>query len=316
MLLVAGVGIFPMMRGRRLCAIFFVLLFIFTIQNYSISNTLTDMDESIKVVNTRNIAQEELRLRYYLQKFYAKASGAYGQNITLYLLVEGSDNIDDVIMICTPEGKSSYNVSMIETSTPNLYTSQLELSVPENTTLSPYMEKTVKCSVQYFVNTTSGMSILSEVCPYQVKVSMLEYDGTPIHFYDTPDLWYLENTIGHEIIWDISTGSPDYYKVYEDEFLIEAWSWSGPVTIYVDNLPLGDYEFEIRATAGWVCGSDTVTVHVVTELPQGVSTDSVGPITNHLFGPFTIPQVGAIAAGITIALFAVFALLYRRRKTH
>lgn len=237
--------------------------------------------------------------------------------MTLYVLIEGSNNIDSVIMICTPEGESPYNISMTETSTPNLYVSLLELSIPDNTTLEMYIERVVRCSIQYYANTTSGTSILSEICLYQVKISMLEYDGPPIVFYNTPDLWYLVNTTDHEITWDISKGIPDYYTVYEDDFLIEAWSWDGSVTINVDNLPLGDYTFKIRASAGWTSATETVTVHVVTDLPKGVRTGSVGPITNPI-GYLSSNIIAVTSIGLTtaivLAIITTYLVIIRRSQ--
>ncbi len=300
--------------NRLLSSLFLVLLLASFCMNCSHLSTPSKFEDSNKDSKVYISAEEELQLRYYLRKYSSKSTGSYGQNLTLYLLIEGSNDLDSVIMICTPEGEPSYSVSMTETSTPNLYTSQLELSISENTTLNMYSEEISRCSVQYYANTTSGSSIVSEVCSYQVIITMLEYDGPIIHFYNTPDLWYLINTTGHEVTWSISEGFPDYYKVYEDDFLIEAWSWNGSVTINVDNLPIGEHVFEVQATAGWTSASETVTVHVVDELPEGVSTGSVGPITNPINQLLSNSAFVAVLVGIPTLLLLSAIVLHQLKK--
>ncbi|MHA1389594.1 MAG: hypothetical protein ACTSUZ_12685 [Candidatus Thorarchaeota archaeon] len=272
----------------------------------TIPHTLTILEDTLSV----DCAQEstEIQLRYYLRRYYIHDYAGNGVNITLNLLVEGADDLDCVIMMCTPEDDSSYNVSMSETSTVHLYTTLFQIEPHENATVS-HSGILMRYSVQYFVNTTSGIRVISEMCPYQILCGGEHGDGVSIRFYNTPDLWYEEGTTDHAVTWDTSAGSPTFYRLYEDDFLVGAWSWSGSLTINVDGLSLGDHIFKIRATEGGASGSEEVTVHVVTTIPYGVATGSVGPIT------FALANLPPIAVGLVIGIFLipVVFIIYRRK---
>ena len=199
---------------------------------------------------------------------------------------------------------------MNEISTEYLYMTSLQFDPPHNSTTYVYDGIIVRYDVLYFVNTTTGLSITSEICPYQVKIGGLHGDGVPIEFYNTPDLWYEEGTTDHEVAWAVSTGTPSFYTLSEDDFLIEAWSWTGPLTINVDDLGIGDHVYRLSVTDGWVSASETVTVHVATTIPPGVSTGSVGPITN--FVANNLPQM-LLGTAIGVCLIVVVFTVYRTK---
>jgi len=288
-----------------------MLLILVVIPIYSLesttSQTIFSTDENQSITDSHSVS--EIRLTYYLRKFYAQN---FYNNLTLSILIEGTNNIDCVLTMITPEGEDSYNMTMVETETTNLYITSFQFEYPENVTYIPYDSPIiVRYNVQYYVNTTTGIMKVSDICPYQTAFGQ-HTDGLSIVFYDTPDLWYEEGSTGHEVTWAVSTGYPDFYKLYEDDFLIEAWSWDGPLTINADDLEIGDHVFKVEATQGWAFGSETVTVHVVTTIPYGVSTGSVGPITDPLATGFPLIAIGT---AISTVLIVGIAIIYRR-KTH
>ncbi len=269
---------------------------------------IEDSQDTINASDTN-----EIRLRYYVRKFYVHSCSGSSVTLQLSILVEVSNDVDCVIMMCTPEVDPSYNVTMNETSTENLYETSLQFALPVNSTLDGYSGIIVRYDVQYFVNTTTGLSITSEFCPYQVKLGGLHGDGVTIAFYTTPDLWYEEGTTGHEVTWAVSTGGPTFYKLTEDGFLIDAWSWSGPLTINVDDLGIGDHVYRLGvSTGGTAHASETVTVHVVTTIPPGVSTGSVGPITDFVANANNLPQI-LLGTAIGVCLIVVVFIVYRTK---
>ena len=294
------------MRDRIIQRVVLILLIVIPYSSIGLtmSHTSIIIDDSLSVDHAQE--STEIQLRYYLRRYYIHDYAATGVNITLNLLVAGADDIDSVIMMCTPEDDSSYNLSMSETSTENLYTALFQIEPHENATAS-YSGILMLYSVQYFVNTTSEISVTSEVCPYQILCGGEHGDGLPISFYNTPDLWYEEGTTGHAVTWDTSTGTPNFYRLFEDDFLVDAWSWSDSLTIIVDGLSLGDHIFKIRATDGGISGSEEVTVHVVITIPYGVATGSVGPITSADLQP--------IFSGLVIGICSILVIfiIYRRK---
>ncbi len=277
----------------------------------SMSFATIPVEDSHDIINA--LDTNEIRLRYYVRRFYVHDTAGNGETLQLSLLVESSNDIDCVIMMCTSEVEPSYNVTMIETSTNHLYMTSLRFEPPENSTDYWYNGIIVRYDVQYYVNTTTGLSITSEICPYQVKIAGLHGDGVPIEFYTTPDLWYEEGTTGHEVTWAVSTGGPTFYRLFEDGFLIDAWSWTGPLTINVDDLGIGDHVYLLSAsTGGTAYASETVTVHVVTTIPPGVSTGSVGPITDFVANANNLPHI-LLGTAIGVCLIVVVLIVYRTK---
>ena len=319
---VAGVGSFSMLKNKKLFSLFVIfLLFLVFIASSSPSKPYKIENQNL-VSNEHTNAEEELRLRYYLRKFHKSYCGWYGPNITLNLnlLVEGANDVDCVLVMCTPLGNSSYNLTMDLSSTENLYTSTLTIPRLDNisTTVTYFQPYTIDYEVQYFVNTSSGQSILSEVCPYQFYFRSYCPDASCV-LYDIPDLWYVEGTTGHEITWELvpGQGNAEEYQLSEDGYLIEQWIWSGSLTINVDGLSLGDHEFKVYAYTGGFGDLETVTVHVVTELPTSVTTDDTEPLTNTT-NTLVLTQLSALSviAG-SVTLIFVALIIYRSRiKSH
>lgn len=301
-----------MLKNPKLYSVFIICILTLLFFASSSPSKPYEMEKTNIAYNEYSHAEDELQLRYYLRKFWKIYEGMYGSSITLNLnlFVEGSDDIDSVLVMCTPPGNSTYNQSMTLSSIENLYTFNFTVPIPENLTtlVSGFSSYTIYYEVQYFVNTSSGQSILSGICPYQFYFRGLAADAG-CTFYDTPDLWYLENTTGHEITWDLSSGYAEEYSLREDGYLIEHWKWSGPLTINVDGLSLGNHEFSIYAKTGGWGDSETVTVHVVTALPFGVNTDDAEPITSIISSPIFLVSTGV---GL-VTLVAVILVIYKYR---
>jgi len=303
-----------MLKNQKMYGLFIICFLILPLIVYSIPSKPNELENQTIVDNEYTNAENELQLRYYLRKFRKLYYFPPYSSITLdlNLLVEGSDDIDKVLVMCTPVGNSTFNQSMTSSSTENLYTSSLIVPVPEDAPITGYSPYIIYYEVRYFVNTTSGQSIHSEICPYQFYLQGLHSDGGGV-LYDTPDLWYLEGTTGHEITWKLESGSAKEYRLSEDGYLIEHWSWSDPLTINVDELGLGEHVFSIYAYEGGWGDSETVTVHVVTELPFGVNTDDAKPITNILDNPILTPIL-LVSVGIgSVILIVVILVVYKSR---
>ena len=112
-------------------------------------------------------------------------------------------------------------------------------------------------------------------------------DTTAPVLTSSQDINYEENTTGHYISWNITDiNNPGIYIVYKNNIKIEngTWSLGIPITINVDGLIPGEYNYIIIA---WdACGNsaaDTVIVTVNTNNPNNnsenpVSIDAASPL--------------------------------------
>jgi len=253
-------------------------------------------------------------LRYYLRRYH-DACWDNSFNLSLELFAEDPSGVDQVVMMSSYDGDVSQNVTMVQDATnPGRYTSHLlfpaNSSSPITTSQSPYDPYQEDVYVKYAANDTLGNWACTGSCTYQVAFSSWHVDGVPIELYDTADLWYLPGTTGHTITWAVLTGTPDHYTLTEDSHLIEEWSWTGPLTIAVDGLSLGSHVFFLGVSQGWAGAWDSVTVHVVEQLPAGYFITTVGPLSGH------IQSVLALGGGLTAAFVVaiVIGLVKWRRR--
>lgn len=111
------------------------------------------------------------------------------------------------------------------------------------------------------------------------------------------DITYVYNTTGHEIVWTVNDNYPHIYNLYLDDVLIDSQIWtSGTITISVDGLEIGVYEYtlEIFDTSG-NSASDTVMVRVT----SGVGID---------------PMLLALVGGGLVLVVIVILVLYKAKK--
>ena len=172
------------------------------------------------------------------------------------------------------------------------------------------------------------------MCVYTFQHSTATVDWGSGGLYNTPDLWYVVGTIGHTITWEEirftpsayplgQCGKPEssvvlsgefglQYALHQDGYLIEDWQWSGILKIGVDGLDVGDHVFELGLQSVPPI-SDMVTVHVVQtpeDLPPGVFTDSVGPMTDREAGlDLWVPVIVIGLSSVAVII------LWKKRKT-
>ncbi len=99
-------------------------------------------------------------------------------------------------------------------------------------------------------------------------------DVTPPYIDSPPDIQYSEDTTGHSITWSPSDPHPSMFWVFRNETLVWMGPWQGgPVTVGVDGLPLGIYNYTLVVSdeAGHN-SSDIVFVTVI---------DTTAPIIDH-----------------------------------
>ncbi|KKN08829.1 hypothetical protein LCGC14_1052760 [marine sediment metagenome] len=82
----------------------------------------------------------------------------------------------------------------------------------------------------------------------QLFTSYLITSETEVPVLTSPvDITYEESTTGHKIIWTAADTNPDTYLVYKDGVEVDSGSWTSSVsiTINVDSLTIGSYNYTI-----------------------------------------------------------------------
>ena len=281
-----------------------------------------DESENIDIANV-NPNKEAPTMRYYLRRYGNFFSSSF-PNFTVAIFVEDPDSVDTVVMIISEESSDSDNSSTSAQDTDvwqNVTMEHTENNWYQATIVIPnltYCYSWCLFNVRYTANDTFGNTQISPLCIYSFSNCPQTVDWFSIDLYDTPNLWYVVGTTNHTISWDVAPdrhgqyGWP--YRLYEDGYLVEYWTWSSKITIDVDGLDIGDHTFELNLQVALSNNKDTVTVHVVDtpdEIPRGVSTISVGPITESddespdLMTPIMV--LGVVLVGIII--------IWKKRKT-
>ncbi len=244
-------------------------------------------------------------MRYYLRKYYYQVYWEFEFNLSLQVLVQDPNGVDTVLMMYSYAEGPWQNLSMTE-DTSNASWFRCFLLFPANLSETPITGfQGYTYQVKYAAKDLLNDWAVTDTCTYQILFGGYVEDGVPIELYDTPDLWYLTGTTGHTVTWEIGRGGPNHYMLYEDGYLIESWSWTGSLTISVDGLSLGDHVFALSVSAGWTSSSDSVTVHVVNELPVGYTIQTVGPRINPVPDIPVLAFALAAAASVTVAVVCV-----------
>ena len=94
---------------------------------------------------------------------------------------------------------------------------------------------------------------------------------TPLQFLETPeDYSYIEGIEGNYLNWTTIDNNPDFYKIFRNNTEIDNGTWisSVPISILIDGLPIGIYNFTIllNDTGGNII-IDEVWITVVENLP-------------------------------------------------
>jgi hypothetical protein len=266
-----------------------------------------DMIHGSRIIDIANLNpdQEAPIMRYYLRKYYSESPWnpapnasitITSPNYTVRIFVEDPDGISTVIAECALNDGIFHNITMTGDSAGWYQGTLLGGNISGADLQYSYY-------VMYFANDSLGCWSNTSMCVYTFQHSTATADWGSMGLYDTPDLWYVAGTIGHTITWEEINFIPStytlsqyrgsessvilsgefglQYALLQDDYLIEYWHWSGKLKIGVDGLDVGNHVFELRLQSLPLI-SDMVIVHVVAtseEIPQGVSTISVEPIT-------------------------------------
>jgi hypothetical protein len=274
----------------RNIAILFLMIHLITIgSSWLPISELTPECQSVEIHNeTMRIADESdvpgegsnPAMEYYPRKYYAAHTHNY--NLEVKVLAKDPHGVDSVIMHYTNRGSSSWNQTIMTQShdRADLYVATLEFIY--NSTGGRVYDTFRQ--VFYVATDTLGNVAQSPLLEFGMGETYLTVDDDP-QLYDTPDLWYLIGSTGHEVTW--ATASHGFrYVLLKDGLLLEKhnWIWNQGLTINVDGLELDEHVYKLTVDGGWSIETDIVIVHVVSELPTGVPTDSVGPSTDFV-GP-------------------------------
>ena len=122
------------------------------------------------------------------------------------------------------------------------------------------------------------MSLLTTDVVGNEHSSIASPDDDPMPIVNSPlDIVYFEGSTGHNITWEISDDNPSYWYVTRNGVFLTSLDWltnNKTVTIDVDGLAAGYYEFKIYANDFFQNTTDLVMVAV---LPSDVEVHS--PIT-------------------------------------
>jgi len=263
-------------------------------------------------------------MRYYLRR-YSPHFAQTLSSINLSIYIEDPAGVDTVLMMYSQKKGDSDNLSI----------ATQDVGVWENLTMDyesegwyemiiPILnisEPNMWCLylVKYAANDTLGNWSVSPLCIYVFTHSTTTADWFEIKLYDTPDLWYVAGTTNHTVTWDVAqnihgqSGWP--YYLYEDGYLVELWRWQGYLGTNVDGLALGDHIFELYLQVAFSeKSSDAVVVHVVEtpeEMPPGVSTINVGPLTESDNNPLDL-SIPIIVTGLA---FVAVIIIWKKQST-
>lgn len=224
-------------------------------------------------------------MEYYPRKYISFNTLLLYQTIQFPVHVEAtdSDGVDTIIMLYRYDWASSWNQSILTKMNieNNLYNGTLYFKT--NSSSTTYYDP-VTIQVQYIANDTLNNIAESPILEFTFECAIVTSDGAAA-LRDTPDLWYLVNSTGHEITWSTQDETPvihpfTIYRLIKDNLLLEQYTWDGELTINVDGLPLGNHIYDLTVACGAWPTNDNVTVHVVEELPTSITTSNQGSITD------------------------------------
>ncbi|XOB46885.1 MAG: NosD domain-containing protein [Candidatus Nealsonbacteria bacterium] len=120
-----------------------------------------------------------------------------------------------------------------------------------------------------------------DVSVYSREINVLYDTPSPpaLHAYPN-DVTYEEGTTGHNISWTATDLNPGTYKIYRDGLEIDSGTWESgiAITINVDGLAIGSYNYTIVATDAFGnVASDTVWVTVEDSDGDDIPPDDTPP---------------------------------------
>jgi hypothetical protein len=282
-------------------------------------------DSAFLEINSIPGSEDGPTMRYYL-RLYSSFFAQGLSNFTLSIFVKDHDGVDTVIMMYSQEsGDVDFDTSSRRTlgvgdwqnaTMDQKSDSWYETTIPISNVSEPY--SWCFYYVRYAANDSLGNWEVSPLCNYRFMYYPVTADWFSIELHDTPDLWYVVGTTNHTVTWSVedSHGQSGWpYNLYEDEYLIEQWSWPGNFVINVDGLELGAHTFKLHLQVALSQKtSDTVVVHVVEtpeEIPAGASTINVGPL-KELDNATLVLSIPIIVIGLACVSVII---IWKKRKT-
>ena len=134
-----------------------------------------------------------------------------------------------------------------------------------------------------------------------------------------PDILYVQGVNGHNINWVLSDYFGDHYEIYRNGTLIISTRWQDNVSLNVDSLAVGVYNYTIVAyDQSGNSHSDTVFV-IVDPATTNPTTTTSTTTTNTTEGPSidfsSVPMwlFGVVVSSMTVVIVILVVLLTRRR---
>jgi len=133
-----------------------------------------------------------------------------------------------------------------------------------------------------------------------VIVTVQGQDTTAPFLNSPADITYEKGTTEHNIAWNSTDTNPETYAIYKDNIEIYSGAWTSgvPITISVDGLSPGEYNYTIVVYDEFDnSAQDTVIVTVTAAVTDG---DAVNPLIISLAIIIPVASVGAVVAVIVI----------------
>lgn len=262
------------------------------------------------VLESRNLSDENGPImEYYPRKYFTDVY--MNHDLTIIVVASDPDGVHTVTMNYSEHGSDKWILTTLQQDEDNSEFYKGHLVFEENET-EPYPRES-SFLVQYIANDTLGNRAQSPLFDFGVVFMSVTSDNI-VDLYETPDLWFLVGTTGHSITW-LDEGYGRTYTLLKDGLLLEEHRWQGELTINVDGLSLGDHLYSLEVRHGSGIDTENVTVHVVEELPTGVSTGSVGPITDIVDSALSEFQLMTILVGSILLLIILVLVIFFRRQT-
>jgi len=190
--------------------------------------------------------------------------------------------VDSPADITYEEGTSGHSISWTATdNNPNSYIIYREGVVVDSGSWTSGVPITVNVDgltvgpYDYTINVTDASNNNA------TDTVIVTVEDTTAPAVDSPaDITYEEGTTGHSISWNATDNNPGSYVIYKDGIEVNSGSWTSgiPITINVDGLTVGSYNYTINVIDVYD-KSATDTVIVTVEDTTAPAVDSPADIT-------------------------------------
>ena len=162
---------------------------------------------------------------------------------------------------------------------------------------------------------TLSVSDLNTSLTFKITTIVSVVDTTaPVVTVSTSTLSYVAGTTGHSISVNATDLHPDSYSVYKDgnQFALGAWNTSADITVSVDGLAVGTYDFTITA---FDSSNNSANVSVIITVTSAPDTNSSATETGSSTSTSTGNNAPSFEALTTLlGLGAVFGYETKKRR--